>query len=205
MALTKVLLFIAIIAVVSADYEVPTTNKTQEAVAAKKEQKTRIAVPDPVRGSFQKLTTLMNRTGDDRTNRRKTPSLNKLLKLSRKHDMLNDNEGTIAISQKTAPENDTNTLKNKMKVLRPKDISPFDANHYNKNYVPQVTGVFCDFENHNGSIDMCMWQWNSTVSSHNLGFQVATAADLVVMNDTTRGLKFSGPQHDSDRKKDGKN
>lgn len=204
MALAKVLFLIAIIAVVSADYnEIQTKNKTKEAVAAKTGQKTRIAVPDPVRGSFHKLSSLMNRT-EDRNTRRRKQNVNKILKI-RNHDMLNDNEGAIAISQKTMSDNDTNTLKDKIIALKPKDISPFDANHYKNNYIPQVTGVFCDFENHTGSVDMCMWEWNKTVSSYNLGFQVMTAAELVMMNETAKGVKFTGPPYDADKKKDGEN
>ncbi|XP_026501765.1 tyrosine-protein kinase receptor [Vanessa tameamea] len=206
MALDKILLFIAFFAVVSAEYnEVEAKNKTQETMAAKREQRARFAAPEPVRGSFQKLSHLMNRT-EDRNSRRRKQNINKILQLNRKHkapndDMMNDNEGAIAINQKSPGDNDTNTLADKMKALR-REGPTYEA-IYKNNYVPQVTGVFCDFEKHNDSVDMCKWQWNSTVSNHGLGFRVVTAADIVEMNMTTRGLKFSGPQTDADGNKEG--
>ncbi|CAH2098912.1 unnamed protein product [Euphydryas editha] len=210
MALSKFLLFIAILAVVRADYnEVEAKNKTQEAVAAKREQKTRSGASEPVRGSFQKLSHFMNST-EDRSNRRRKQSLNKILQLNRKHKtqndgMLNDNEEAIAVylRQKTIADNKTKTyvFADKMKALR-QEGSTYEA-IYKNNYIPQVTGVFCDFEKYNGSIDMCKWQWNTTVSNHGLGFSVMTAADIVGMNVTTHGLKFSGPETDADGNKEG--
>lgn len=210
MALSKILLFIAIFAVVRADYnEVEAKNKTQEALAAKREQRARFAAPEPVRGSFQKLTNLMNRT-EERNSRRRKQNINKIFNLNRRQKtqndanaMLNDKDGAIAINQRTFADNITNTyvFSDKMKALRP-EVPTYEA-IYKNNYIPPVTGVFCDFEKQNGSMDMCKWQWNSTVSNHGLGFSVMTASDIVGMNTTTRGLKFTGPETDADGNKEG--
>lgn len=122
--------------------------------------------------------------------------------MNRKHkapadDMLNDNEGAIATNPRIAADNDSNSLTEKMKELRVEGPTYEAVNKLT--YVPQVSGVFCNFESENASrVDMCMWQWNATVSSHGLGFKVATAADVAGMNSTTRGLKFSGPTTDAD-------
>lgn len=144
----------------------------------------------------------MNRTEDRREGRRRgKDNLNKILQMNRKHkapadDMLNDNEGAIATNPRMTADNDS-TLTEKMKELRVEGPTYEAVNKLS--YVPQVTGVYCNFERENGSrVDMCLWEWNSTVSSHGLGFKVATAADVARMNETTRGLKFSGPSTDAD-------
>ncbi|CAG9573024.1 unnamed protein product [Danaus chrysippus] len=203
MALEKLLLLAIILAIVSADYndEVETKNKTEKAMAAKKEQRFRSAVPDPSKGSFQKLSSLMNRTSD-RSYRRRDKNINKIRQLNRhsNDDMMNDNEGSISTSQKKYPDNDTNSLAVKFKVLRP-ELPMYDVT-LKSSYLPQVSGVFCDFEQHNGT-DTCMWQWNTTVSSHGLGFKVVKADDVKEMNETTKGMKFSGPSHDADGSKEG--
>lgn len=210
MAFGKLLITLAVIALVLGDYqhEVQTKNKTKKTVAPEKGQKSRSANPTRDRGLFQKLNNLRNRT--DRTDRQQSKdNLLKIHQLNLKHrnmndDMMNDNEGAIAINQKTIADNDTNSLTDKMKKLRkngPKnDYIPDSKN----SYVPQVTGVFCNFEKLNDSeVDMCMWTWNSTVSNHGLGFRVVTAAEIVEMNETTRGMKFSGPQTDADNNVEG--
>ncbi|CAH2062010.1 unnamed protein product, partial [Iphiclides podalirius] len=165
-------------------------------------ERSRSASAGRERGSFQRLSSLMNRTEARRDSRRRGDgNLNKLLQMNRKQkarpdDMMNDNEGAIAINPRTA-ENDTNSLTEKMKELRVEGPT-YEAVNKEK-YVPQVKGVFCNFEGYNESrVDMCTWQWNATVSSHGLGFSVATAADVVRMNESTRGLKFSGPGADAD-------
>ncbi|XP_072933759.1 tyrosine-protein kinase receptor [Epargyreus clarus] len=203
MALGRLVFLFAVVAVVSAGYhEVEAENKAKKAVAAKKEQSSRSANPAPVRGSFQELTSLMNRTEDRHNRRRGKHNFNKLKQLNNKYKsrndgMMNDNEeGAISVNQKTSNENDSNSLADKMKVLRREGPTYEAVNKYS--YIPQVTGVFCNFETLNGSLDMCMWEWNTTVSSHGLGFRVVTAADVVAMNQTTRGLKFSGPDTDAD-------
>ncbi|XP_013145403.1 PREDICTED: ALK tyrosine kinase receptor-like [Papilio polytes] len=198
MARSTVIITLLLIAIVGCEHAVD----KEKALAAEKER-SRSANPGRERGSFQKLSNLMNRTENHREGRRRGKSnLNKILQINREHraqhdDMLNDNEGAIATKQKTMSDNTTDTLADKMKALRGDGLT-YEAISKN-NYVPQVTGVFCNFEpNNNSQVDMCMWLWNSTVSSHGLGFKVVTAADLVVMNETTRGLKFSGPNKDAD-------
>lgn len=210
MAFGKLLITLAVIALVLGDYqhEVQTKNKTKKTVAPEKGQKSRSANPTRDRGLYQKLNNLRNRT--DRTDRQQSKdNLLKIHQLNVKHrsmndDMMNDNEGAIAINQKTIADNDTNSLTDKMKALRKKgrkyDYIPDSKN----SYVPQVTGVFCNFEKLNDSeVDLCMWTWNSTVSNHGLGFRVVTAADIVEMNETTRGMKFSGPQTDAENNVEG--
>ncbi|XP_047037658.1 ALK tyrosine kinase receptor isoform X2 [Helicoverpa zea] len=208
MAFGKILTVLVVVAIVLGDHEVEKENKTKKTVEAETQQKYRSANPGKERGSFHKLTSLMNRTDDRRQSRRgdKTLAVDKLLRLNQKNKynaMLNDNEGAIAINQKTFTDNETVSLNEKMKILRPNGPM-YEA--VNKNpYISQATGVYCNFEK-NGTenpANMCMWQWNSTVSSHGLGFKVVTAADVVSMNQTTRGMKFSGPAHDADGNVDG--
>lgn len=194
MAFGKLVFVLVVVAVVVVgDHEIEKEDKAKKAMAAEN-HKYRSANPGKERGSFHKLSALMNRTEDRRQGRRG----DKVLRLSKKYnDMMNDNEGAIAINQKTSYDNDTVTLTDKMKILRPNGPMYEAVNKYS--YIPQATGVFCSFEN-NGtdSGSVCMWQWNSTVSSHGLGFKVVTAADVVAMNQTTRGMKFSGPATDGD-------
>ncbi|CAH2236090.1 jg4787 [Pararge aegeria aegeria] len=203
MAFDKVLIVLIILNLVYADNEVKAKDNTQKAMAEKREQRSRSALPEPVRGSFQKLSNLMNRT-EAGSNRRRKQNFNKIFEMNRRQndDMMNDNEGAIAVKQKIFADNDTNSLAYKMKVLRAQDLSQYvpPTDH---SFVPQVTGVFCNFERQNGSFDMCMWQWNVTVSSHGLGFNVMSAADIIEMNETTRGLRFSGPASDADGKQEG--
>lgn len=210
MAFGKLLITLAVIALVLGDYqhEVQTKNKTKKTMAPEKGQKSRSANPTRDRGLFQKLNNLRNRT--DRTDRQQSKdNLLKIHQLNLKHrsmndDMMNDNEGAIAINQKTIADNDTNSLTDKMKALRNKSRVDYTPDSKNS-YVPQVTGVFCNFEKLNDSeVDMCMWTWNSTVSNHGLGFRVVTAADIVEMNETTRGMMFSGPQTDAENNVEGK-
>ncbi|XP_069363176.1 tyrosine-protein kinase receptor [Maniola hyperantus] len=206
MALDKLLIvfiILIILAFVSTDNDVEAKDETQKAVEEKREQRSRSALPEPVRGSFQKLSNLMNRT-EVANSRRRKQNLNKIFELNRRQndDMMNDNEGAIAVKQKTFPDNDTNSLADKIKVLRVQDVSIYVPSTDNT-YVPQVTGVFCNFERQNGTLVMCMWQWNTTVSSHGLGFNVMNSADIMAMNETTRGLFFSGPATDADGNKDG--
>ncbi|KAM3968747.1 LOW QUALITY PROTEIN: anaplastic lymphoma kinase [Aphomia sociella] len=200
MAFGKLIIILAVASLAVSDYnEVKTEGKTKKTVATEKEQRPRSANPRGERGSFHKLSSLMNRTDDRRQKPRRNEHLNKILQMNRKHDdMMNDNEGAIAINQKTVPDNDSNTLAEKMKVLRREGPTYEAINKHN--YVSQATGVYCNFENGtNGSlIDICMWQWNHTVSSHGLGFKVVTAEDVRIMNETTRGMKFSGPKNDAD-------
>ncbi|XP_052742746.1 tyrosine-protein kinase receptor [Bicyclus anynana] len=201
MALDKVLLALIVLAVVYADYEIQAKAKAKALEEKKEVQRSRSALPEPVRGSFQKLSNLMNRT-DPASGRRRKQNLNKFLEMSRRHDdMMNDNEGAIAVKQKIYSDNDTNSLAHKMKVLRAQDLSQYVPPTDNS-FVPQVTGVFCNFERRNGS-DICMWQWNTTVSSHGLGFGVVNAGDVAELNITTRGLRFSGPAFDADGKQEG--
>ncbi|CAG4993099.1 unnamed protein product [Colias eurytheme] len=205
MEFVRFLLLIAVVATVGAEqYDLEAKDKAKTALAAKKEQKSRSAAPEPVRGSFQKLSNLMNRSEEMKSRRRGKQHITKLLQLgprSAHENMMNDNEGAVSINQKSIGDNDTNSLAKKMKELRRGDPA-YEALSKNT-YVPQVTGVFCNFELMNGSMDMCMWQWNSTVSSHGLGFRVVTAADVEEMNRTTQGLKFSAPTVDADYNKDG--
>lgn len=204
MALGRLLIALAVVTIVIGDYqhEVETENKTKKTLASEKEQKSRSANPGREKGSFHKLNAMLNKTDDRRQNRRKgKDNLSKIHQLNLKHnknqndDMMNDNEGAIS-NHRTVSDNDTNSLTDKIKVLR-REGPTYEAVNKN-NYVPQVTGVYCDFENASSSVDMCMWSWNSTTSSHGLGFRVSTAADVVALNQTTRGLKFSGPTTDAD-------
>ncbi|KAJ0170445.1 hypothetical protein K1T71_013816 [Dendrolimus kikuchii] len=196
MALRQIVIIFAVVAIACCDPrdEVKTENKAKEALAAEKEQKSRSA--NPGRGSLQQLTSMLNRTDERRNRRRGKETINKILELNRKHDdMMNDNEG-VAIKHKIVPDNDSYSLADKMKILRP--IGPtYEAVNRN-NYISQAAGVFCNFENATENSDMCKWQWNSTTSSHGLGFKVVTAGDLIKMNETTRGLKFTGPAVDAD-------
>lgn len=201
MAFGKLVSVLVVVAIVLGDHEVEKENKAKKTMAAETQQKYRSANPGKEKGSFHKLTTLMNRTEDRRQNRRgDKSSVDKLLRLNKKYntDMMNDNEGAIAINQKISPDNDTFSLTDKMKILRP--YGPmYEA--VNKNpYISKATGVYCSFEKNGpeNPVNMCMWQWNSTVSSHGLGFKVVTPADVVAMNQSTRGLKFSGPTTDAD-------
>ncbi|CAG5059936.1 unnamed protein product [Parnassius apollo] len=203
MARGSIIVVLTLIVIISCEYQNAMGNSKEKKTAAAEKERARSASPGRERGSFQKLSNLMNRTEDRREGRRRGKNnFNKILQLNRKHkaqndDMLNDNEGAIAINQKTVSDNDTDSLSDKMKVLRREGPTYEAVSKYN--YVPQVTGVFCNFEiNNNSQVDMCKWQWNTTVSSHGLGFKVVTAADVVHMNETTRGLKFSGPSTDAD-------
>lgn len=210
MALGKLLIILAVIAIVIGDFqhEVKTENKTKKTLAAEKEQKSRSANPGKERGSLQQLTNMMNRTSDRRQNRRRgKQTLNTIRKLAdigkkpqsqNQNDtgMLNDNEG-FAMSEKTIG-NDSNSLSDKMKALRHEGPTYVAMNK--DNYVPQVTGVFCNFESGtNASFNnMCMWQWNASMSRHGLGFQVGTAADIVKLNESSKDFKFSAPPIDAD-------
>lgn len=196
MAFRKIVIIFAVVAIVCCNHrdEVKTEDKTKKALASEKEQKSRSA--NPGRGSFQQLSSMLNKTDERRNRRRGKETINKILQLNRKHEnMMNDNEG-VAIKQKTVPDNDSYSLADKMKILRPIGLT-YEAVNRN-NYVSQATGVFCNFENSTDNTDMCKWQWNSTISSHGLGFKVVTGADLIAMNETTRGLKFTGPIVDAD-------
>lgn len=202
MALGKFLTVLIVVAIVLGDHEVEKEHSKKKAMASEKDQIYRSANPGKERGSFHKLTTLMNRTDDRRQNRRRDDkkfSVDKVLKLNKKYnDMMNDNEGAIATNQKNNPDNETVSLNDKMKILRPNGPTYEAVNKIP--YISQATGVYCNFER-NGTdnpANMCMWQWNTTVSSHGLGFRVLTAADVVAMNQTTRGMKFSGPAMDAD-------
>jgi hypothetical protein len=200
MALGRVIIILTVVVVAVGDpHEVKAENKAKKALAAEKEQRARSAS----RGSLQVLSELMlNRTSDERRKpRRGKQSLNKLLGVlgpRRTDDMMNDNEGSYAMHQKTTPDNDSDSLTKKMKELRGGAPTYEAVNKYSP--VSQATGVFCNFEiiTNVSLVDLCMWQWNSTVSSHGLGFRVATADDVRVLNETTRGLKFSGPKSDAD-------
>ncbi|KAF9794105.1 hypothetical protein SFRURICE_007273 [Spodoptera frugiperda] len=200
MALGKLLSVLVVVAIVLGDHEVEKESKAKKAMAAETQQKYRSANPGKEKGSFHKLSAMFNKTDERRQGRRgdKT-SVDKLMRLNKKYnDMMNDNQGAIAINQKNYSDSDTVTLTDKMKILRP-NVPLYEA--VNKNpYVSQATGVYCSFEKNgtNNPASMCMWQWNSTVSSHGLGFKVVTAADVVAMNQSTRGLKFSGPTADAD-------
>lgn len=195
MAFLKLLMVLAVVVIAVGD-NVHEKEKVKKAMAAEME-KTRSANPAGQKGSFQKLSSLMNRTESRRGNRRGKDNLNKIHQLNRKHDdMMNDNEGSLTTNLKLTPDNDT--LFEKMKILRPSGAT-YEAKHTN-DYISQAQGVFCNFENETSGVQnhMCMWQWNHTVSSHGLGFRVVSAADLVRMNETTRGLKFTGPPTDGD-------
>lgn len=216
MAPSRLFIILAVFVIVSGDFqhEVETENKAKKALASEKEQKTRSASPGRERTSLRQLTSILNRTKEEvhkAGEGRGKGKLNKIRQLNRKNNaqndhnhMMNDNEGAIAINQKTIADNDTNSLAEKMKVLRREGPTYEAINKYT--YVPQVTGVYCNFENStaNGTvIDMCLWQWNSTVTTHGLGFKVITSADLVTMNETSRGPRFAGPSTDADRNVEG--
>ncbi|XP_045532211.1 ALK tyrosine kinase receptor isoform X1 [Pieris brassicae] len=199
MDIVRLLIFVAIYAAANAEDDV---EKDKKAVEAKKGQ-SRSALPEPVRGSFQKLSNLMNRSEEFKNRRRGKQNLKNLLLLGHRNDqenMMNDNEGSIS-NQKVNIVNETNSL-TKIKTLRPSGPT-YEATYKSTHYVPQVMGVFCNFEKTNGSLDMCIWQWNQTISSHGLGFRVVTSADVEYMNETTQGLKFSAPAMDADFNKDG--
>lgn len=205
MALGKLIIILAVASVALSDYyEVESENKTKKAVEEEKEQRLRSVN----RGSFQRLSSLLNRTEDRKQKPRRNKNLSKILKMSRDRtidNMMNDNEGAIAINQKTVPDNDTNiTLTEKMKELRREGPMYEAVNKYN--YLSQATGVYCNFENGaNGSAsDVCMWKWNDTLSSQGLGFKVVTAEDIMVMNETSRRYKFSGPTADAEGNPEGK-
>lgn len=203
MALGKLLSVLVVVAIVLGDHEVEKENKAKKTVATETQQKYRSASPGREKSSFHKLTTLMNRTEDGKIRRGEKVDALAWLKLTGKinqpipNGMMNDNEG-IPVNQKLIPDNDTFSLTDKMKILRP--YGPmYEA--VNKNpYISKATGVYCSFEKNGpeNPVNMCMWQWNSTVSSHGLGFKVVTPADVVAMNQSTRGLKFSGPSTDAD-------
>lgn len=204
MAVKKSLIILAILALVRSDNEVEAKDKTQKALEEEKDRdhRSRSAVADPVRGSFQKLSVLMNKT--ENGSKRRKGNMNKILQMNRRHDnMLNDNHGAIAVRQRIFPDNETNAYDKKINelALKAQDISVYVPATVIS--TPKVTGVFCNFEHQNGSVDMCAWQWNTTVSSHGLGFSVLNAADIADMNETTRGLRFSGPEEDADGNKDG--
>ncbi|CAB3247223.1 unnamed protein product [Arctia plantaginis] len=202
MAFGKLFTILVVVAITFGDHEIEKENKAKKTMAPEKGQKYRSANPGKERGSFHKLSSLMNRTEDRRQNRRNgaKSSVDKLHLLNKSYNdtMMNDNEG-IAISQKIYDNQTFSMADNKIKKiissLRP-NSSMYET--VNRNYVSHATGVFCNFENITHEHDMCLWQWNSTVSSHGLGFRVVTAADLVEMNQTTRGLKFTGPATDAD-------
>lgn len=206
MAIKELLLITALLVIVCCEYnnEIKTENKAKTALETEKEeQKTRSANPSKEKGSFQKLQkSMINKTNENKGRRRGKGILTKIRQLNNKHknqtdhnftQMLNDNEG-FEINHKD--NNDTITLNDKIKVLRQEGPNYVPNNNYNTN--PQINGVFCNFEPNNGSEDTCKWEWNTTVSSHGLGFQRISAADLYRMNQSTRGLKFSGPSEDAD-------
>ncbi|XP_053620906.1 tyrosine-protein kinase receptor [Plodia interpunctella] len=193
-----IIILVVVVSFALSDHEIKAESKAKKTVEAEKEQRARSANASPNRGSLQKLSAMMNRT-DDRRKSRKNQNLNKILQMTRNHDnMMNDNEGSLTINQKAVAVNDTNSLTDKIKFLR-REGPTYEAVNKN-NYFSQATGVYCNFENGtNGSLfDICMWQWNSTVSKHGLGFKVVTTDDVRIMNETTRGLKFSGPKSDAD-------
>ncbi|GBP97396.1 hypothetical protein EVAR_69870_1 [Eumeta japonica] len=182
-------------------------DKNKKAMAAEKEN---LRSAGREKGSFQKLAAqYANRTADRKSGRRRgDENINKLLEIHRSqkvnvNHMMNDNEGAIATNQKTVADNDTNTFPEKMKALR-KEAPNYEV-VYKNTYVPQVMGVFCNFENDTqDSMGLtCNWEWNSTLSNHNLGFKVVTAADIKAMNASSpHGFKFNGPATDADGKVD---
>lgn len=202
MALGRLIIILTVVvyAVGGTSYAVEAEDKAKKAMASEKEQRSRSAS----RGSFQKLGELLNnRTDSNRKPRRGKQNLRKVLEAlgPRKNDdnMLNDNEGAIAVNQKTTPDNDSSDpLSKKMNALRGGRPAYEAMNKHNPE--PQATGVFCNFESvTNGTImDLCMWQWNLTESRHRLGFSVATAEDIRLMNETSRDFKFGGPKTDAD-------
>ncbi|XP_050674682.1 leukocyte tyrosine kinase receptor [Leptidea sinapis] len=200
MAHVRLFLIVVVVAIIKTQqYDFEAKDKTKKAMAAKSEHQARSAYPEPVRGSFKKLSNLMNRTESRRRGKQHISTMLQSPRLT--HEMMNDNEGSVSVNQRVFSDNDTNSLADKIKTLR-REEPTYEATNRNM-YVSQVSGVFCSFENLNGTADMCLWQWNSTISSHGLGFKVVSAADIVTMNQTTRGLKFSGPTMDADGNKDG--
>ncbi|VVC95693.1 unnamed protein product [Leptidea sinapis] len=199
MAHVRLFLIVVVVAIIKTQqYDFEAKDKTKKAMAAKSEHQARSAYPEPVRGSFKKLSNLMNRTESRRRGKQHISTMLQSPRLT--HEMMNDNEGSVSVNQRVFSDNDTNSLADKIKTLR-REEPTYEATNRNM-YVSQVSGVFCSFENLNGTADMCLWQWNSTISSHGLGFKVVSAADIVTMNQTTRGLKFSGPTMDADGNKD---
>ncbi|XP_063630408.1 tyrosine-protein kinase receptor-like [Cydia splendana] len=189
MALGRLFIILVIVAIVIGDqHELETENKTKKTMAAEKE--TRSANPKD-RGSLKQISSLLK--NNTKPGRKK----NILRQLNINDDMMNDNEGVLTVHEK--PSNDS--LARKIDALRPSgpNYTPASVN----TFTPQVVGVYCNFENASNVTDMCMWQWNASVSRHGLGFSVATAADLALLNKTTRGLKFSGPPADADGNVDG--
>lgn len=196
MALWTLLIILTVIVIAVSDHDVQDF-KASKALAA---EKAKSLSSDPGRGSLDQLTSMMNRTEDRKSRRRGKEAIKKIHQLNRhRHDdMLNDNEGALTTNLKV-PDNDT--LYDKMNYLRqgtaklPGTI--YEAKSMN-DYVSQAAGVFCNFENETTVNHMCTWQWNMTVSSHGLGFRVVTAADVAKLNETTRGLRFTGPSSDAD-------
>ncbi|XP_075987963.1 anaplastic lymphoma kinase [Anticarsia gemmatalis] len=192
---------LVVVAIVLADHDVEKEVKAKKTMAPEKEQKFRSANPGKEKGSFHKLSSMMNRTEDRRQNRRNGEKwgvdkvLGRLNNKKYNNDIMNDNQGAVTVNQKSK-NNESLTLTDKIIALRPNGPM-YEAVNKN-NYVSQARGVYCGFENGTDGGDMCLWSWNSTVSSHGLGFRVVTAADLVVMNQTTRGLRFTGPTTDGD-------
>lgn len=205
MALRTLFMILTITAIAIADfqYEIEAKNKAKKALATEKEQKTRSASRGIDKGAFQKLRSFNNTERNRNRGKGNFSNLSIIHKLNQKHraehpdhNMLNDNEG-IPVNEKV-DSNDT-TLAAKIKQLRKDGVLEYE--YTNKNMVaPLLAGVYCDFEDHTNSsgVDMCLWQWNSTVSSYGLGFQVVTAEDVVRMNESSQGLTFSGPAHDAD-------
>lgn len=209
MAFRIFLITLALTAIAIADtqHEIEAKTEAQKALAAEKFQKAK-----PIRSgfdeeSYQEIRRKFNNTNTNRFRpRSKGNNLNIIHQMMRAEHadqkMLNDNEG-VAVSE-MVESNDT-TLATKIKQLRKDGILRYE--YINKNLVvPLVSGVYCNFENwkNASAVDMCMWQWNSTVSSHGLGFQVMTAEDVVRMNESSLGLKFNGPKTDADGNVEGK-
>lgn len=197
MALKTLFIILTIIFLALGENEV-SKGKTKKTLEAEKE-KSRSANPGQ-KGSLQKLTSIMNNRTDAerRQNRRrgKDSSFSKIHQMNRHHDdnnMMNDNEGALTTNLKTL---DNDTLYDKMTKLRPSGPTYEAPNKFT--YPSQATGVFCNFENETSGSNICMWQWNTTVSNHNLGFRVTTGADIVRMNESSRDLKFTGPAADAD-------
>lgn len=204
MALRALLLIIlAVIVIAVGDHEVQKEDNVKKTLATEKEK------PHPVnldreQSSLKKLYNMRNRS-DDRKQNRKKGKLNiiKLHQLNQNmsnDNMMNDNEGAVTTNLKVS---DNNTLHDKMNSLR-QDTAKLPGTIYEaknaNDFVSQAAGVFCNFENVTSVMQshMCMWQWNMTVSSHGLGFKVVTAADIARLNETTRGLRFTGPGTDAD-------
>lgn len=201
MALGRLIIILTVVAYAVGDtsYEIEAENKAKKAVASEKEQRPRSAS----RGSFQKLAGLtQNRTDSKSKPRRGKENVRKVFEAlgARKgedNNMLNDNEG-LAVNQKTTPDNESDPLSKKINALRGGRPAYEAPNKYN--LMSQATGVFCNFESAtNGSIiDLCMWEWNATVSRQGLGFRVATAEMVKAMNESSRDYKFGGPKADAD-------